>query len=275
MHRDDNPELHRVPRTRWKAELTESDTDLVVAEEPLEIQIHGHSIAVLMRTPGHDEDLVRGFLLTEGIIQDIAFIRRLQHCSAVPFPEAEDNVIQVHLHEDAGTDWQQSKRNFYASSSCGICGKASLEAVLQQAPPCPVGGLFSPSVIAAFPQQLQTQQATFQATGGSHAAGLFSPGGKLVCVREDVGRHNAVDKVIGAATQDASVPLEDLALMVSGRISFEIVQKAAMAGLSFIAGVSAPSSLAIATARGLGLTLVGFLRGESFSVYSDENKRIQ
>lgn len=240
--------------------------EYVVVEEPMEIQIQGHSIAVLMRTPGNDEELVRGFLLSEGLVTSRHHILRIQTCSTVPFPEAEDNILQVSLHPESIL-WKGSERNFYTSSSCGICGKGSIEAVLQKSPPLHSTFTLSEEEIQGLPQKLRAQQHTFEKTGGSHGAALIGEDKHIVVVREDVGRHNAVDKVIGAA-DSRGLSVTTMGLFVSGRISFEIVQKASMVGISWIGGVSAPSSLAIQTARSAGITLVGFIRSGRHTLYA-------
>ena len=255
-----------IQTSRWEEKDKVSREDVLVVEEPMEIQIHGHPMAVLMRTPGHDEDLITGFLLTEGLVRDESDIRRIQTCSTVPHPEAEENVYVVTVAPD-WEGWRGKERQFYASSSCGICGKGSIEAVTLQAPHIKPPLLFGPHLVQSLSKGLETGQSTFKATGGCHGAGLFDSHGAFQLIREDVGRHNAVDKVIGAALRQGISP-KKMGLFVSGRVSFEIVQKAAMVGISWVGGVSAPSSLAVQTARSLGMTLVGFSRGERFTQYT-------
>ena len=241
--------------------------DFVAAEEPLEIQIQGQSIAVLMRTPGADEDLVRGFLVSEGLVTHPNQVVRIFPCTTPSHPEAEENIYQVHLTADAPS-WAGKERNFYASSSCGICGKGSIEAVRMKTPPWNTQApLFSPNEVHSMPHRLREFQTIFQSTGGVHAAALFQPGQLPPLVREDVGRHNATDKVIGAALSSGH-ELSTSGLFVSGRISFEIVQKAAMAGIRWVGGIGAPTSLAVASANELDMHLVGFVRDESFVRYS-------
>ncbi len=239
--------------------------DEVAHEEPLEVQIDGASFAVVMRTPGHDEELGTGFLLTEGVIGSLADVESMQHCTVVPVPEAEDNVLQVRLKKPI--DLSRFRRNLFASSSCGVCGKATLENALRTS-----GALQSTlkvprAMIASLPAVLRASQPAFASTGGLHAAALFSVAGQALVVREDVGRHNAVDKVVGHALREG-LPLVDCVLMVSGRLSFELVQKAVAARVPVLAGISAPTSLAVRMAEALGVTLVGFVREGSMNVYS-------
>jgi FdhD protein len=240
-------------------------TDLVAAEEPLEVRLDGERVAVTMRTPapGEDAELALGFLLGEGILNDPATVARVVECRTT----AEGGAVDVRLRSGAvpAAGWQ---RNFYATSSCGICGKASLEAVRVAAGVVGAGPLVSKDVLLGLPDSLRSAQRVFERTGGLHAAGLFTPEGEPVAVREDVGRHNAVDKVIGRAAMEQGLPLADSILQVSGRASFEIVQKAAMAGVPVVAAVSAPSTLAVELAGETEMTLVGFLRESGFNVYS-------
>lgn len=252
---------------RFKGGARAADRDVVVEEEPLEIQIQGASVAVLMRTPGHDEELALGFVVTERVVRSVDEVVSVEHCTVVPDPEAEENVIRVRLRDGVDLDLERLRRNLYASSSCGVCGKATLENALQVAAPLDDDQRFSPKVLYALPDKLRAAQEVFDETGGLHAAGVFSPEGELVVLREDVGRHNAVDKVVGAVL-GAGGSLSGRALLVSGRVSFEIVQKAAAARIPVVAGISAPSSLAVRLAGALGVTLVGFLRGDSMNVYA-------
>jgi FdhD protein len=241
--------------------------DALAAEEPLEIRINGTPLTVTMRTPGHDLELAAGFLLTEGIIETGAQIASIR--AGTPGNGAKSNVVEVELQESGFADPAGMQRNFFAASSCGVCGKASIEAIRTRGlrPPDPEFR-FDPEILCGLPEALREQQAVFSRTGGLHAAALFDENGALLAIREDIGRHNAVDKIAGWALLDERLPLSSHVLMVSGRGGFEIVQKALAAGIPFLASVSAPSSLAVQLARELGLTLVGFLRGRRFVVYS-------
>jgi FdhD protein len=229
--------------------------DRVAVEEPLEIRINGHAVAVTMRTPGHDEELALGFCLTEG----------LQPRSARPPADLAANVVEV---EAAGFDPQRVARSFYTSSSCGVCGKGALEAVAVEAEHVASPIRVELDTITALPDRLRAAQSAFAATGGIHATGLFLAG-ELLCVREDVGRHNAMDKVIGWALREGRLPLADCVLTVSGRLSFELVQKAAVAGCPVLVAVGAPSSLAVELAADRGLTLCGFVRDGRANVYTE------
>jgi FdhD protein len=228
--------------------------DFVAVEEPLEIRVDGRPLAVTMRTPGHDEELALGFLYGEGLID-------APH-EAGPDAELSANVVEVAgpLLRDPGD------RRFYASSSCGVCGKGAIEEVAVMSAPVPPGPNLSRSVLAGLPERLR--QPAFELTGGLHATGLFDREGDLICVREDVGRHNAMDKVVGWALRDGMLPLNERVLCVSGRLSFELAQKAAVAGCPILVGVGAPSSLAIELAEERGLTLCGFAREGSVNVYA-------
>lgn len=242
--------------------------DDVVAEEPLEIRIAGAPVAVTMRTPGNDFDLAVGFLLTEGLVQRPEQVRSIQTCA---WKESGSfNVVEVVLSDDAPRFDPAASRNFYTTSSCGLCGKASIEAIRTRAQWSVRDDALrvDASLLAALPARIREAQRVFERTGGLHAAGLFSAGGALVCLREDVGRHNAVDKVIGWAATERRLPLRSHLLMVSGRASFELVQKALMAGIPLLAAVSAPSSLAVELAEEAGMTLVGFVRDGGMNVYA-------
>jgi len=253
--------------------------DALATEEPLEIRIAGGPgeehipLAVTMRTPGNDFELAAGFLFTEGIARAPEEIRELKYCTnpAVDGPQLY-NIISVELRTGAPIDAKRLQRNFYATSSCGVCGKASLDAVEMSCSPVGEGPVISPEVIRALPDALRKGQALFEKTGGIHAAGIFDAEGRPISIREDVGRHNAVDKVIGEAFLNRRLPLTNKILMVSGRASFEIMQKAAMAGIPIVVAVSAPSSLAVDAAERFNMTLVGFLRGERFNVYAGEGR---
>lgn len=242
--------------------------DYLAGEEPLEIRAGDRAVSVTMRTPGHDLELAAGFLLTEGMIQ-----RREQILNIQPAPDCKPaergNIVRVDLDPVALASLDNIRRNFYATSSCGICGKASIDSVRLRGilPPNPAFRV-SAATLCRLPESLRTGQAIFERTGGLHSAALFTSGGQLVVQREDIGRHNAVDKIAGWALLGGRLPLSDCVLMVSGRGGFEIVQKAAVAGVPVVASVSAPSSLAVRLARDLRMTLVGFLRGRRFVVYS-------
>ena len=237
----------------------------------MEIRVGGRATAVTMRTPGNDIDLVHGFLLTEGVIGDRTDISIARYCDGVDEQGRNTyNVLDVTLAAGVAPPEVGVERNFYTTSSCGVCGKASLDSVKLRSRYSPGDDPLevSTDMLATFPDQLRHAQRVFDSTGGLHAAGLFTTTGELLVVREDVGRHNAVDKVIGWAVRSARVPLTGCVLMVSGRASFELVQKAVMAGIPMLAAVSAPSSLAVELAAEAGLTVVGFLRGHSMNVYS-------
>lgn len=245
-----------------------SRSDLVTTEDPLEIRLHGQAIAVIMRTPLDDFDLAAGFLLTEGIISGPNQLGTISYCKEADPPNLE-NIIEVSLTDDVDFDFDRLKRNFYASSSCGVCGKASIDHIETQAPPLSDGDFsLSAETIYGLSDTLRAQQQVFDKTGSLHAAGLFDINGQLLELREDVGRHNAVDKLFGSFVLRGQLPPTKTLLMVSGRTSFEIVQKARMAGISMVAAVSAPSSLAVDLAIEAGMTLVGFLRDRSFNTYS-------
>jgi FdhD protein len=230
--------------------------DVVAVEEPLEIRIGKAPVAVTMRTPGHDEELALGFCLSEGL---------RPRAARVP-SDLSANTVEV---DASGFDRERLRRSFYTSSSCGVCGKGALEAVAVEAPRVHDDVRVSAAVLAELPDRLRSGQAAFSATGGLHATGLFEAGGELLCLREDVGRHNAMDKVVGWAFTEGRLPLRASVLCVSGRLSFELVQKAAVAGCPIVAAVGAPSSLAIELARDRGVTICGFVRGGRLNVYSE------
>ena len=238
----------------------ETEPDEIAVEEPLEIRVGGHPIAVTMRTPGHDEELALGFLRSEGIAA----------VSAHPTADFAANVIDVEV--DGDIDLDRLSRNFYTSSSCGVCGKGALEAVAVEAPRVESELVLPGELVAVLPDRLREAQPAFAATGGLHATGLFSSEGDLLVVREDVGRHNAMDKVVGWAFGEGLLPLSDKVLCVSGRLSFELVQKAAVAGCPIVAAVGAPSTLAVDLARDRGVTLCGFVRGGRVNVYSEPQR---
>jgi FdhD protein len=244
--------------------------DRLATEEPMEIRVEEpgaeqRNVAVTMRTPGHDFDLAAGFLFTEGLIDGTQDVRGIRYC-AVPREQQHYNVVSVGVaHTLADFEMQ---RNFYATSSCGICGKASLDAIETRCAPAADGPVVDAALLVTLPDVLRRAQSVFDRTGGLHAAGLFTVDGALLAVREDVGRHNAVDKLVGWAAREHRLPLTGTVLMVSGRISFELAQKALMAGIPVLAAVSAPSSLAIDLAQESELTLVGFLRPPRMTVYT-------
>lgn len=242
-----------------------SQPDWVAAEEPLEIRAEGRSLAVVMRTPGHDEDLAAGFLLSEGAIKSAADIFELSICPSQS--EGKGNAVDA-LLAGQSIDWASLTRHVFTSSSCGICGKASIDSVFQSFAPVESNASISATTILGLPQKLRELQETFSQTGGLHASALFDLEGNLLVLREDVGRHNALDKVIGHALRQNWLPLSQHVLMVSGRVSFEIVQKALSAGIPIIAAVSAPSSLAVQFAKEANQTLIGFLRGDRMNVYA-------
>jgi FdhD protein len=244
--------------------------ETLVVEEPLEIRLNGSPVTVTMRTPGSDFELAKGFLLTEGVItrrEDVAVVR---YCPGERDGVNTYNVLDVTLAAGVAPPNLDITRNFYTTSSCGVCGKASLDAVslASRHSPGDDPSTVKAATLAAMPTQLRSAQRVFAATGGLHGAALFGVDGTMLAVREDVGRHNAVDKVIGWALESGRIPLAGTVLLVSGRVSFELTQKAVMAGVPVLAAVSAPTSLAVDLAAQSGLTLVAFLRGESMNVYS-------
>ena len=274
--------------------------DFLAAEEPLEIRVEGHSIAIVMRTPGEDQELAAGFLVTEGLLHsvyDVVEIKHQSHC-LVPTRKGSDrsidldddgpgegasprrpgidrsagNMINVQLKHPESMDLKKLTRHVFTSSSCGICSKSSIEAVRQQFPPIDDDFAVDPQVLLGLPAALSSAQATFQRTGGLHACALFDPAGKLLVIREDVGRHNALDKVIGWALLKDLLPLRQHILLLSGRTSFEMMQKALAGGVPIVAAISAPSSLAAEFARDSGQTLIGFLRGERMNIYAGANR---
>lgn len=268
--------MNRVRVRRFESADWTGREDLLAVEEPLEIRVDvpagdGRTeipVSVTMRTPGNDFQLAAGFLLGEGIVASREAVQDIRYCHKVT-PQ-EFNVVTVSLRDSV--DPSLLTRNFYTTSSCGVCGKASIEAVEAQVAGCaPLPGgdlMLTAEEILSLPERLRASQAVFERTGGLHAAGLFDRHGATVDVQEDVGRHNAVDKVAGAAMLDGRLPLHDHVLVVSGRLSFDIVQKAVAAGISALVAVGAPSSLAVDLARRFGLTVIGFARGGAFNVYA-------
>ncbi|MEK6783144.1 MAG: formate dehydrogenase accessory sulfurtransferase FdhD [Bacteroidota bacterium] len=258
----------------------QSNPDLLAVEEPLEIRLEfgrlaerqQRSLSVTMRTPGHDFELALGFLFTEGIVRSVQQIDTIKYCLSTGKQEEFENVLRVELKPEIQLDFEKFQRNFYTSSSCGVCGKSSIDSVKMQCNPIQSNIKITSNSIHNLPQKLREAQHVFEHTGGLHASALFRPDGELIILREDVGRHNALDKVIGAMLSKGEVPLSDYVLLVSGRTSFELVQKAAMAGIPVMAAVGAPSSLAVELARETGMTLLGFVRGGSLNVYCGEQR---
>jgi FdhD protein len=250
-----------VPVHKHVGDTQHKEQDLVAVEEPLEIVVNGRNLAITMRTPGNDDELAAGFLFTEGILTERDEVQRIQ---------TGDNRVEVHT--TSPLDVSSLQRNFYLTSSCGVCGKASIDAL--ETIGCEIrpqsGPKVQSQVLLSLPDKMRSTQAAFERTGGIHAAGLFDMDGNLLLTREDVGRHNAVDKLVGRAFLDGRLPLEASILMVSGRTSFELMQKSLMAGLPILAAVGAPSSLAVQVALRFGMTLVGFLRDGRFNVYSGD-----
>jgi FdhD protein len=252
------------------AEDTVTRPETLAVEEPLEIRVNGTPITVTMRTPGSDIELAQGFLLTEGVITRRDDVLTVRYCRAAADGPNTYNVLDVTLAPQVQLPDLSLTRNFYATSSCGVCGKASLEAVRLISRHCPGDdpATLAADTLTAMPAQLRSAQKVFASTGGLHGAALFTVDGTMLAVREDIGRHNAVDKVIGWALEQGRIPLSGAVLLVSGRASFELAQKTVMAGIPVLAAVSAPSSLAVDLASQSGVTLVAFLRGESMNVYT-------
>jgi FdhD protein len=265
--------------TVWKVrgDVSQKATDVLAAEEPMEIRVESGpkdhrettSLSVTMRTPGHDFELAAGFLFTEGIVARARDLARIEYCTDAGI-EQEYNIVSAILHPQVDFRSDRLTRHFYMTSSCGVCGKTALEAIrIAVRHPIPTDKpTLDPATIATIPDRLREGQELFSETGGLHGAGLFDAKGNRTGIREDVGRHNAVDKVIGEAFMDGRVPLSDSILAVSGRGSFEILQKAAVAGIPCVVAVGAPSSMAVNIAEEFGMTLVGFARGEKFNVYA-------
>ncbi len=262
-----SPGLRPITLNRWDlAGGQREDHDLAAVEEPLELRVGGRSLAVLMRTPGHDRELALGFLITEGIVADADAVLDLVACAEGE--AGKGNILDGVLASGVALDWERLQRHSFASSSCGLCGKASIEAVRTRCAPLRATLQPDPRVLVSLPQRLREAQASFTATGAVHASGLFTATGELEVLREDVGRHNALDKVVGWAAASARLPLRDRILLVSGRVSFELMQKALAGGIPCVVGISAPTSLAVDFARESGQTLVGFLRGDRMNVYA-------
>lgn len=262
-----NRNILTIPVQRVDGEAVTPVQDLIAVEEPLEIRIGTRTVSITMRTPGHDMELAAGFLLTESILTSREQIRSM---AQVP------NSVTVELNQEVDVDLSRLERHFYTSSSCGVCGKASIEAL--HASNCPLiardAPVLSAAVLHELPERLRAAQAVFERTGGLHAAALFNVEGELLSLREDVGRHNAVDKLVGSEMLAGRVPCSNRLIFVSGRTSFELVQKTLMAGIPILAAVGAPSSLAVEVAQRFGITLLGFVRNHRFNIYSGA-QRIQ
>jgi len=266
--------MGRVTARRRASHVTPEDAvtrpETLVVEEPLEIRVNGRPVTVTMRTPGSDVELAHGFLLTEGVIGHRDDVLTVRYCKGGPDNLNTYNVLDVALSPDIAMPEVDITRNFYTTSSCGVCGKASLDAVrtISRYSPGDDASSVKADTLSAMPERLRTEQKVFASTGGLHGAALFDAEGTMLAVREDIGRHNAVDKLIGWAVEQNRVPLTGAVLLVSGRASFELTQKAVMAGIPILAAVSAPSSLAVDLAGQSGVTLVAFLRGESMNIYT-------
>lgn len=262
-----------APIRRVNGPAQMDDADFLAAEEPLEIRVQGRSVAVIMRTPGDDEELAAGFLVTEGLLRDvsdIAEISRARHCSGARADlfAAEANAVNVSLKNPGAIDFHKLTRNVFTSSSCGICSKATIEAACGQFPPIADDCAMNPEILFRLPWTLSQTQHAFNRTGGIHACALFDLDGNLLALREDVGRHNALDKIIGWALLKRHLPLCGRVLLLSGRASFEMMQKALAARIPIVAAISAPSSLAVMFAHESGQTLVGFLRDARMNIYA-------
>jgi FdhD protein len=265
----------RRPVVTYSRRTSRKRVDALAAEEPLELRVGGKALSVTMRTPGHDVELAHGFLLSEGVIGGLEDISVARFCEGTgPDGLNTYNVLDLTLADGVAPPDPSVERNFYTTSSCGVCGKAALDAVKLKTNHSPAAddSTVDVDVLSALPDELRKRQKVFASTGGLHAAGLFTTSGEALVVREDVGRHNAVDKVLGWAVLNNKIPLAGTVLMVSGRASFELVQKATMAGVPILSAVSAPSSLAADLAEEQGLTLVGFLRGDSMNVYTRQDR---
>jgi FdhD protein len=261
-----NPAMAEVHVRKVNTAGNASDvSDVTAREEPLEIRVEGRSVAVVMRTPGHDEELAAGFLVSEGVVQRPRDILEVSQCPSTN--NKHGNIVDV-LLGGAVVNWDSLTRHVFSASSCGLCGKTSIESVFQQFPTVKGDWQVSPKLIASLPDKLRAAQETFAKTGGLHASGLFDLDGNLIVLREDVGRHNALDKILGYALQRGLLPLDNHILLVSGRVSFEIIQKALAGGIPLVAAISAPSSLAVDFAQEAGQTLIGFLRGDTMNVYT-------
>jgi FdhD protein len=262
--------FHGVGVTRVRSGVRSTDRDRAATEEPLEVRLHNKPFAVIMRTPGADRELAAGFLLSEGVLKSADDLGTLEHCND-PGADHPENVINVSLLNGSAESLDRllaERRNVTTNSSCGMCGRLTIDSLRASGPALVVPWTIPADTLIEIPNRLRQAQSVFEETGGLHAAGLFTREGRLETVAEDVGRHNAVDKVIGRMLMQERLPLAGSLLFVSGRTSFEIVQKAFLAGIPVVAAVSAPSSLAIDLAQECGITLIGFLRGSNFNIYA-------
>jgi FdhD protein len=254
---------------RLSAGTWDTRQDVVACEEPLEIRVEGRSVAVVMRTPGHDEELAAGFLVSEGVVKHPRDLLEVSQCPVTA--DSKGNIVDV-LLGGAVVNWDSLTRHVFSASSCGLCGKTSLDSVFLQFPNVTADWQVDAAFIAGLPKQLHSAQVTFQSTGGLHACAVFDLEGNLIISREDVGRHNALDKVLGWALMNNKLPLDHHVLLLSGRVSFEMMQKALAAGIPLIAAISAPSSLAVEFADRSGQTLAGFVRGDTLNLYSHPHR---
>ena len=265
------PEAFRgVDVVRVRDGVRSADRDRAATEEPLEVRLHNRPFAVIMRTPGADRELAAGFLLAEGVLKDADDLGTIEYCTD-PSAEHPENIVNARLANRSPDELEAllaERRNVMTNSSCGLCGRLTIESLRCDLPPLASSWTITSAALLALPDRLRQAQTVFEETGGLHAAGLFTRNGTLEALAEDVGRHNAVDKVIGRMLMAERLPLPEHLLFVSGRTSFEIIQKAFLAGISFVCAVSAPSSLAIELAEDCGITLVGFLRGKNFNIYA-------
>jgi FdhD protein len=259
----DDPGSTQVEVVAVRGPTRETRPERLVVEEPLELRLDGAPLSVTMRTPGHDIELAAGFLVTEGIVSDFGAVNAIAHC------DETHNVVEIRTEPGAAGVRRPADRHFFASSSCGICGKATLEALRTLAKPVHADPIrVDAALLESLPGRLREAQPLFRETGALHAAALFTADGTLVCAREDVGRHNAVDKLVGWAALERRLPLSGTILLASGRLGFEIAQKALVAGIPVLAAISGPSSLAVELARENGMTLIAFLRGDAWNVYA-------
>ena len=274
------PSAIPVQVKRFKESSIEDVPDIVAAEEPLEIRLgfgpesqrEQKSLAVTMRTPGNDLELSLGFLLSEGIIQSFDDVTHIEHCMDKD-GERSENIVRVEVKPSITLDWEMLQRNFYTNSSCGICGKASIESLESMCPAKVNTDIqVSPEVIHNLGTTMREAQMVFEHTGGLHAAGLFDPKGELLYMREDIGRHNAVDKIVGASAFKNMLPMSQNILMLSGRSCFELIQKAVVGGIPIVVAVGAPSSLAVETAKEYGVTLIGFAKDNKFNIYAHKER---
>lgn len=254
---------------RFSAGTWETRQDVVASEEPLEIRVEGRSVAVVMRTPGHDEELAAGFLVSEGVVKHPRDLLEVSQCPVTA--DSKGNIVDV-LLGGAVVNWDSLTRHVFSASSCGLCGKTSLDSVFQQFPNVTTDWQVDAAFIARLPTRLRSAQTTFQTTGGLHACAVFDLEGNLLVSREDVGRHNALDKVLGWALVQNRLPLDQHVLLLSGRVSFEMMQKALAAGIPIVAAISAPSSLAVQFADRSGQTLAGFVRGDTLNLYAHPHR---